>query len=75
MIKEKSIYQALLRCQVLCYVLYFLFIFLAVLSLSCFVQAFSSCSEWGLRFAEVLGLLIVVASPAVEHRLQVRGPQ
>ena len=35
---------------------------------------FSSCGEQGLLFA-VHGLLIVVASLVVEHRLQVRGLQ
>ena len=31
--------------------------------------AFSSCGEWGLHFTAVRGLLIVVASLVVEHRL------
>ena len=31
--------------------------------------AFSSCSEWGLFFVEVRGLLIVVVSLVAEHRL------
>ena len=35
-----------------------------------YAQAFSSCSEQGLLFS-VRGLLAAVASPAVEHRLQV----
>ena len=30
---------------------------------------FSSCIEWGLLFIAVCGLLIAVASLAVEHRL------
>ena len=34
---------------------------------------FSSCIEWGLLFIAVCGLLIAVASLAVEHRLQVCG--
>ena len=45
--------------------------FLAVLDLPCFVQAFSSCRELRLLFTVVLGLLIEVASPVVEHRIQV----
>ena len=45
------------------------FFFLAELGLRCFARAFSSCSEWGLLFAAVRGLLIAVASPAVEHQL------
>ena len=35
--------------------------FFAALGLHCFVQAFSSCSERGLLFVAVLGLLIAVA--------------
>ena len=31
--------------------------------------AFSSCSKWGLLFIGVYGLLIAVASLAIEHRL------
>ena len=31
--------------------------------------AFSSCSEWGLLFVAVHGLLIAVASLVAEHRL------
>ena len=33
------------------------------------MQAFSSCSEQGLLFFAVCGLLIAVASPIMEHRL------
>ena len=36
---------------------------------SCCVQAFSSCSKWGLLFLAVSGILIVVASLVEEHRL------
>ena len=36
--------------------------FLAGLGLCCHARAFSSCSEWGLLFVVVRGLLIVVAS-------------
>ena len=40
----------------------------------CFcARAFSSCGERGLLFVAVRGLLIAVASPAVEHGLQARG--
>ena len=42
---------------------------MAALGLHCCVQAFSSCSEQGLLFIAVCGLLIVVASLVVEHRL------
>ena len=46
-----------------------LFLFLAVLGLHCCTQAFSSCSELGLPFIAVRGLLIAVASLIAEHRL------
>ena len=45
------------------------FVFLAVLGLRCCAQAFSSCSERGLLFVAVHGLLIVLASLVVEHGL------
>ena len=49
--------------------IYFIYLFLAVLGLCCYAQAFSSCGEQGLLFVAVHGLLIVVASLVVEHRL------
>ena len=45
--------------------------FLVVLSLHCFLRAFSTCGKQGLLFVAVHGLLIVTSSLAVEHRLQV----
>ena len=42
----------------------------AVLGIHCCMGFLSTCSEQGPPFAEVLGLLIAVASPVVEHRLQ-----
>ena len=48
--------------------LLFIYLFLAALGLHCCTRAFSSCGEWGLLIA-VRGLLIVVASLVVEHRL------
>ena len=45
----------------------YLFLFLAGLGLRCCMRAFSSCSEWGLLFVAVRGLLIVVASLVVEQ--------
>ena len=51
------------------------FLFLAVLGLRCCARAFSSCSEWGLLFVAVLGLLMVAASVVAEHGLQARGLQ
>ena len=53
----------------------FIHLFLAALGLCCCAQAFSSCSERGLLFIAVRGLLFVVASVVVEHRLQARGLQ
>ena len=46
----------------------YLFI-LAVLSLRCCPRAFSGCSERGLLFVAVRGLLIAVASLVAEHGL------
>ena len=46
-----------------------LFLFLAALGLCCCARAFSSCSEQGLLFVAVRGLLIVVASLVAEHGL------
>ena len=46
--------------------LFYLFI-LAVLGLCCCVWTFSSCSEQGLLFVAVRGLLIAVASLVAEH--------
>ena len=47
----------------------FIYLFLAALGIRCCARAFSSCGELGLLFV-VHGLLIVVVSPAAEHRLQ-----
>ena len=47
----------------------FIYLFLAALGLHGFVRASSSRGEWGLLFLVVRGLLIVVASLVVEHRL------
>ena len=43
--------------------------FLAALGLRCCARAFSSCSERGLLFVAVHGLLIVVTSLVAEHGL------
>ena len=42
---------------------------MAVLSLHCCAQAFSSCSEQGIFFVAVHGLPTAVASLVVEHGL------
>ena len=48
----------------------FIYLFiLAVLGLRCCTRAFSSCSEWGLLFIAVRGLLIAVPSLVAEHGL------
>ena len=39
---------------------FFLLLFLAVLGLHRYVQAFSSCGEWGYSLVAVCGLLILV---------------
>ena len=46
-----------------------IYLFLAALGLHCCTRAFSSCSEQGLLFIAVRGLLIAVASLVVEHGL------
>ena len=51
------------------YLFFKIYLFLAVLGLRCCVWAFSSCSEQGLLFVAVHGLLIVVASLVAEHGL------
>ena len=48
---------------------------MAVLGLHCCAQVFSSCSERGLLFIDMQGLLITVASLAAEHRLYARRLQ
>ena len=48
-------------------------LFLVMLGLLCCVQVFSRCREWGLLFAAVQGLLIVVASLVAEHGLSFSG--
>ena len=50
----------------LLFLIYFLILFLAALSLRCCAQAFSSCGERGLLFVAVCQLLIAVASFAAE---------
>ena len=49
--------------------IYFIYLFLAALGLRRCAWAFSSCSERGLLFVAVHGLLIAVASLAAEHGL------
>ena len=47
----------------------FTYLFLAVLGLRCCARVFSSCSERGLLFIAVRGLLTAVASLVAEHGL------
>ena len=49
----------------------FCFFFLTMLCLCCCARAFSSCSEWGLLFIAVHGLLIMVASLVPEPQVSV----
>ena len=46
-----------------------IYLFLAALGLHCCARAFFSCSEWGLLFVAVRGLLIEVTSLVAEHGL------
>ena len=46
-----------------------MYLFLAVLSVRCYARAFAHCSERGLFFVVVRGLLIAVASLVAEHGL------
>ena len=50
----------------------FIYLFLAVLGLRFCARAFSSCGERGPLFIAVRGPLTITASPAAEHRLQMR---
>ena len=47
----------------------FIYLFLTALGLCCFAWAFSSSESRGYSLVGVRGLLIALASPAVEHRL------
>ena len=55
--------------------LFILFIYFWLRSVFRCAPAFSSCGERGLLFVAVRGLLIAVASVAVEHRLYARRLQ
>ena len=55
--------------------IYFIYLFLDLLGLCCCAWAFPSCSERGLLFLAVHGLLIAVASLVAEHGLSARGLQ
>ena len=46
-----------------------IYLFFAALGLQCCMQAFSSCSEQGLLFVAVHGLLTAVSSLVAEHGL------
>ena len=66
------VFYGFLLCQEMILFLFFnkfIYLSLAALGLRCSVRAFSSCSEQGLLFIVVRGLLIAVASLVVEHRL------
>ena len=70
-----SLENGIFVCYFIYFKIFYLFIYyydyylLAALGLRCCAWAFSSCSEQGLLFIAVCGLLIVVASLVVEHRL------
>ena len=64
------LYGVISFCVILFYLFIYVFIYLlAALGLHCCLRAFSSCSERGLLFIVVRGLLIMVASLVVEHGL------
>ena len=63
-------YMALFFLNFLKFIIYLLFLFLAVLGLHFCVRAFSSCGEWGPLFITVRGPLTIAASLVAEHRLQ-----
>ena len=65
---QHLVYMNIHHC-IIHYYYYYHFFFLAALGLCCCTWAFSSCSEQGLLFIAVRGLLIAVASLAVEHGL------
>ena len=46
---------------------FFFFFFLAALGLRCCARAFSTCTERGLLFVAVRGLLVAAASLVAEH--------
>ena len=56
-------------CESISFFYKFIYLFLAALGLRCCAQAFYSCSEGGLLFVEVHGLLVAVASFLPEHGL------
>ena len=47
----------------------FIYLFMATLGLCCCAWAFSSCSEWGLLFTAVRGVLVAVVVFVAQHRL------
>ena len=55
--------------DVILFFFFFIFLFMAAVGLRCCVRPFSSCSERGLLFVVVRGLLIVVASLVAEQGL------
>ena len=44
-----------------------MYVCMSELGLCCCMQAFSSCSEWGLLFVAVHGLLTAMTSLVAEH--------
>ena len=52
------------------FLIYFIYLLLAVLGPRCCAWAFFSCSEWGPLLVVVRGLLIAVASLVAKHGLQ-----
>ena len=67
-----GLFMDFLSCYLVVYFFFFnefIYLFLAALGLHCCVWAFSTCSERGLLFVVVRGLLTAVASLAADHGL------
>ena len=60
----------MLPCNTCAFFFFNIYLFLAALGLCYCARAFSRCSEWGLLFAAVRGLLIAVAFLVTDHGLQ-----
>ena len=58
--------------KIFLFIIYFLFLFLAVLGLRFCVRAFSSFGEWRPLFIALRGPLTIATSHVAEHRLQMR---
>ena len=67
--RSTSDYNHFIIIIIIIIIIFKIYLFLAALGLHCHARDFSSCGERGLLFIAVCGLLIAVASLAVEHGL------